>query len=152
MTVRLSTFLRTGLAGTIGFTTAFTNGVIEVYSGSQPADANSAVTGTLLGTITLASGAFTAGVATNGLTWAAAAAGVASKTGVWSMNGIATGTAGWFRLKGNPVDAGAAADTTHYRLDGSVATSGADLNLSNISIVSGTPVTVDSFSFTIPSA
>lgn len=149
MTVRLSTALRTALAGTTGFASTFANGVIEIRTGTQPATADAAVTGTLLGTVTLASGAFTPGVATNGLTFAAAAAGAVSKSGVWSFNGIADGTAGWFRLKGNAVDAGALS-TVLNRLDGSVAVSGADLNLSNIVIAIGAPNTVDSFTFTIP--
>lgn len=149
MTVRLSTGLRTALAGTTGFGSAFANGVIEIYSGTQPATADAAVTGSLLGTVTLSSGAFTPGVATNGLTFAAASAGAISKSGTWSFNGAANGTAGWFRLKANAVDAGAIS-TSAIRLDGSVAVSGADLNLSNIVIASGAPNTIDSFTFTIP--
>ena len=149
MTVRLSTQLRNNLAGTVGFATSFANGVIEIYTGTQPATADSAVSGTLLGTVTLASGAFTPGAATNGLTWAASTGGAVSKSGTWSFNGIAAGTAGWFRLKGNAVDAGGAS-TVLPRLDGSIATSGADMNLSNLSITIGAPSTIDSFSFTIP--
>lgn len=149
MTVRLSTGLRTALAGTAGFAETFANGIIEVYTGSQPASADAAVTGTLLGTITLNSGAFTPGTSTNGLTFASAASGAVAKSGVWSMTAIAAGTAGWFRLKGNGVDAGGVS-TTLPRLDGSCAVSGGDLNLSNIALVIGTPVTVDSFTFTIP--
>jgi hypothetical protein len=149
MTVRLSTALRTALAGTTGFASTFANGVIEIRTGTQPATADAAVTGTLLGTVTLASGAFTPGVATNGLTFATAASGAVSKSGVWSFNGVADGTAGWFRLKGNAVDAGALS-TTLPRLDGSVAVSGADLNLSNIAIVTSAPNTIDTFTFTIP--
>ena len=149
MTVRLSTALRTALAGTTGFASTFANGIIEIRTGTQPATADAAVTGTLLGTVTLASGAFTAGTSTNGLTFATAASGAVAKSGVWSFNGIADGTAGWFRLKGNAVDAGALS-TVLPRLDGSVAVSGADLNLSNIAIVTSAPNTIDTFTFTIP--
>ena len=149
MSVRLSTKLRTNLAGTTGFAATFANGIIEVRTGTQPATADSAATGTLLGTITLNSGAFVAGTATNGLTFAAAANGAVSKSGVWSFNGLAAGTAGWFRLKGNALD-NDALSTTLPRLDGSIATSGADLNLSNIAISIGAPNTVDSFTFTFP--
>jgi len=149
MTVRLSTQLRNNLAGTTGFAATFENGVIEIYSGTQPATADSAVTGTLLGTVTLASGAFTPGSPTNGLTWGTATGGTVAKSGTWSFNGVAAGTAGWFRLKGNAVDSGVLS-TTLPRLDGSIATSGADMNLSNLSIVIGAPSTIDSFSFTIP--
>lgn len=149
MTVRLSTQLRNNLAGTTGFASTFANGIIEIYSGSQPVTADAAVTGTLLGTVTLNSGAFTPGTATNGLTFATAAAGAVAKSGVWSFAGIAAGTAGWFRLKGNASDAGAAS-TVLPRMDGSIATSGADLNLSNIAIAVGAPNTIDTFTFTFP--
>lgn len=149
MTIRLSTGLRTLLAGTTGFATTFANGVIEIYSGSQPVSADAAVTGTLLGTVTLNSGEFTPGSPTNGLTFGVPANGSVAKSGVWSFNGVAAGTAGWFRLKGNAADAGGAS-TVLPRLDGSVATSGADLNLSNIAIAIGAPNTIDSFSLAIP--
>lgn len=151
MTIRLSTGLRTALAGSAGISSTFANGIIEIRTGTQPSYADNAVTGTLLGTVTLASGAFTPGVSTNGLTWAAAAAGVASKTGTWSFNGVAAGTAGWFRLKGNAAD-NDALSTTLPRLDGSIGTSGADLNMSNLSITIGAPTTIDTFSITIPAA
>lgn len=147
--IRLSTKLRDNLAGTTGFASTFANGVIEIYSGAQPATADAAVTGTLLGTVTLNSGAFTPGVSTNGLTFAAASGGAVSKSGVWSFNGIAAGTAGWFRLKGNATDAGGVS-TTLPRLDGSIAVSGADLNLSNIVIAVSAPNTIDTFTFTFP--
>lgn len=149
MTIRLSTALRTNLAGATGFGATFANGIIEIRTGAQPATADAAATGTLLGTVTLASGAFVPGVATNGLTFAAAAAGAISKTGTWSFVGIAAGTAGWFRFKGNALD-NDAISTTLPRLDGSVATSGADLNLSNIAIAIGAPTTVDTFTWTQP--
>ena len=149
--IRLSTALRTNLAGSTGFAATFANGIIEVRTGTQPASADAAATGTLLGTITLASGEFTPGTATNGLTFAAAADGSVSKTGIWSMNGIAVGTAGWFRLKGNALDDNSIS-TTLPRLDGSIAVSGADMNLSNISIAVGAPTTVDSFSWLQPAS
>lgn len=149
MTVRLSTKLRDNLAGSTGFAATFANGVIDIYSGTQPVTADSAATGTLLGTVTLASGAFTPGTATNGLTFAAAANGAVSKSGTWSFNGVAAGTAGWFRLRGNAADDGLAS-TVLPRLDGSIAVSGADMNLSNISIAINAPTTIDSFTYTQP--
>lgn len=151
MTIKLSTGLRDAMTGTGGgFATVFANGVIEIYSGSQPATADSAVTGTLLGTVTTNGGAFTPGSPTNGLTWAAAAnGGVTKSASLWQFNGVAAGTAGWFRLKGNAADAGGAS-TTLPRMDGSVANSGGDLNLSNTSIAIGSPNTIDVFQFTLP--
>lgn len=149
MTVRFSTQLRTNLAGATGFAGSFADGVIEIYTGPQPVTADAAVTGTLLGTMTLASGPFTPGSPANGLTFAAAANGSVSKSGTWSFVGIAAGTAGWFRLKGNAVDAGGVS-TTAVRMDGSCATSGADLNLSNIVVAVGAPSTCDVFTYTQP--
>jgi len=151
MSIRLSTGLRNNLAGTTGFAATFANGIIEIRTGSQPVYADDAATGTLLGTFTLASGAFTPGSPTNGLTFATAADGAVSKSGVWSMNGIAAGTAGWFRLKGNALD-NDLLSTTLPRLDGSIAVSGADMNLSNISIAIGAPTTCDGFVWTQPAS
>lgn len=149
MTFRLSTGTRTTLAQALA--TAFANGVIEIRSGTQPANADAAPTGTLLGLVTLNSGAFTPGSPTNGLTWAAAAAGVASKSGVWSFNGITDGTAGWFRFRANAVDSGAVSNTL-IRFDGAIAVSGAEMSLSNINIVTGAPNTIDTFNVTMPAA
>lgn len=149
MTIRFSTQLRNNLAGTLGFAATFANGVIDIYSGTQPVSADSAATGTLLGTVTLASGPFTPGSPTNGLTFAAAANGAVSKSGTWSFVGIAAGTAGWFRFRGNAADNGALS-LVLPRMDGSCATSGADLNISNIAIAVGAPNTCDVFNYTQP--
>jgi hypothetical protein len=250
MTVRLSTGVRNALAGGIGFASLFNRGSLRIYSGTQPLTADSAVTGTLLGTVTTASGALTQevpstgtvtitggsgsltavtvgtfniipdgsvafntsttltavdlaaainrngyytatstgsevtitarpgtgtthngytvatagtlsatgstmanGVASvNGLVFLTPSAGVVSKSGVWSMNGSTAGTAGWFRLIGSSADAGAAVSAAPWlpRVDGSVGTSGADMNLSNIVIAVSAPTTIDSFTLTIP--
>lgn len=149
MTVRLSTQLRTNLAGNIGFAATFGNGVIEIRTGSQPVTADSPASGVLLGIVTLSSGAFNPGSPGNGLTFAPAVAGSVSKSGVWSFTGIEVGTAGWFRFKGNAVDNGALS-TVLPRLDGSIATSGGDLNLSNIVIALNSPNTIDTFVWTQP--
>lgn len=149
MTIRLSTGTRNALCSTAGFSSIFANGIIEVRTGTQPASADAAATGTLLGTVTLNSGAFTPGTATNGLTFNAAADGAVTKSGVWSMVGVAAGTAGWFRFKGNALD-NDLASTTLPRMDGSVAVSGADMNLSNLTISVAAPNTIDSFTWTQP--
>ncbi len=92
----------------------------------------------------------------NGLYFGEPAAGVIAKpTGqIWSFNGIAAGTAGWFRMIGSAADAGALISTAPYlyRLDGSVAVSGGDASLSNITIAVGAPNTVDVFSWSQPAA
>lgn len=150
MSVQLSTGLRNGMLNATGFTEAFANGVMYIYSGPQPVNADAAVQGTLLGIVTKAGGAFSFGTSTNGLNFAAPAAGVVSKDGnTWQMTGLAAGTAGWFRLMGNATDA-LGASTSLPRLDGSVANVGGDLNVSNVNIAVGAPTTVDVWTFTLP--
>lgn len=88
---------------------------ICIYQGTQPANANTAISGqTLLVTCTL-SGAF--GTDANGtLTLGTVTPGTA----------VATGTAQFFRIFQS--------DGTTVVMDGSVGTSGADMNLDNTSI------------------
>ncbi|PTT37389.1 hypothetical protein DBR23_17650 [Acidovorax sp. HMWF018] len=138
------------MAGTAGFAGALANGVIHVYSGPQPVNADAAPTGTLLGIITKDAGAFTPGSATNGLTFAAAAnGGVTKSADVWKFVGLAAGTAGWFRHVGNAVDDGSVSATLP-RLDGAIAAGAGDLRMSSVAITVGVPVTVDVYSFAIP--
>lgn len=148
MTTRLSTGLCTLLATTTGFAAAMANGVIEIRTGSQPSTADSPVTGTLLGVVTTDGLPWAEGAPDNGLDLAAAI-GSAVKTGNWTFKGLTTGTAGWFRYRANGADAGGAS-TTLPRMDGSVAVSGADLNLNSISVALNTPHTIDSFEFLVP--
>ena len=84
-----------------------------------------------------------------------AAAGVLTKntTQTWSGTAVATGTAGWFRYKGSVSDAGSLDSVAAYRrMDGNIATSGANLNMSSTSIVSSALQTLSTFSFTVPAA
>ena len=150
MALRFSTGLRNATIGTVGMAGALSTGVIEIYTGSQPASANDPVTGTLLGTVTLNGDAFTPGTATNGLTFAAASNGAVSKSATtWRFDGLATGSAGWFRFKANAVDTGGSS-TTAIRLDGSIAASGGDLTIGNINVTTGAPNTIDQFVLTYP--
>ncbi len=130
----------------------FRNCVVDIYSGSQPAGADSTETGTKLARITLSSGTFTAGIATNGLNFDEATSGVLAKstTEVWSGTGLADGTAGWFRMYDNAAVVGAS--TSEIRLDGSVATSGGQFNMSNTAITTGGTTTVDSATLTMPAS
>ena len=86
---------------------------------------------------------------TNGLFLALAANGAIAKhaSQTWSGVGIADGTAGWFRFYGAATDAGGIS-TTLPRIDGRIATSGAELNLSNTSIVTGAAQSITAFSIT----
>ena len=130
----------------------FRNCVVDIYSGPQPSDADSGETGTKLARITLSSGSFSAGTATNGLNFDETASGVLSKEAdeVWSGEGLANGTAGWFRMYDNAAVTGAS--TTEIRLDGNVATSGGQFNMSNTSITTGGTTTVDSVQLTMPAS
>lgn len=157
MTLRISTGLRVALLGVASgdngsFKDVMADGIIEIYSGSQPSDADAAETGTKLVRITLSSGAFTAGVATNGLEFGDASAGAIAKAAgeTWSGVGLVTGTAGWFRFYDNDYDTGA--DSAAIRFDGAVATSGAQLNLSSTTITLSATLTIDAFTITMPAA
>jgi hypothetical protein len=155
MALRLSTGLRnlmmTATAGK-SFAEAMQDGTLHIYSGAQPTTADDAETGTLLARITLASGAFTSGVATNGLEFGDAAGGsVGKKSGeVWSGVAIATGTAGWFRFYANTVGTGAS--STAVRFDGSCGTSGAQCNMGSTTITLDGTVTIDTVNVTLPAS
>lgn len=129
----------------------FRDGVLKIYSGTQPTEADDAVVGTLLVTISESAGSFSAGAFDNGLEFGDAASGAIAKAAAETWQGVATasGTAGWFRLCANATDAGAES-LTLPRIDGSIGTSGADLNLSSTSITSGQTYTIDTFSLTLP--
>ena len=130
----------------------FKNGVLYIYSGSQPATADAAATGTQLVKITESSGAWVAGAEANGLEFDDESAGTLVKCAdeTWSGAGLDTGTAGWFRLCGNPADTPGLLSTTLPRIDGSIGTSGANLNMSSTSIVALATYTIDTFTFTLP--
>lgn len=115
------------------------SGTLKIYTGSQPTDANTALGAqTLLATLTLSATAF-------GASSASGSAG--SKVVTATANTItddtsadATGTAAWFRvLKSNG---------TSIVFDGTVGTSGCDLNLASTSIVAGEDVSITSFTIT----
>ena len=135
-----------------GFKQIFANGVIRIYSGSVPADADADEgAGTLLLEISKDSIAITPGAAANGLNFDAIVAGLLSKNAdVWSDVGIATGTAAWWRMYDNGRITGAS--STAKRCDGLVGTSGVTLILSSTSIVSGATTTLDTANFTMPKA
>jgi hypothetical protein len=126
------------------------DGVIEVYTGTQPATADLAESGTKLLRITISSGAFTPGSPTNGLNLATAVAGVTSKESgeTWSGVGLAAGTAGWFRYYSNAYVTGAS--TTAKRFDGVCGVGTGELRMSSLSVAVGATTTVDSGTITVP--
>lgn len=112
-------------------TAAGGSALLSIYDGSRPATGGAATT--LLAQLTC------------NATFAPGASG-----GVLTLNAIttdssanATGTASWFRIT--------TSGATHI-VDGNVGTSGSDLNLNTLSIVSGGPVAVSSFTITAGNA
>ncbi len=107
--------------------------VLDIYTGSPPSSANNSATGTLLCSITLPTTPFTAPTS-----------GEIDVDGDWSGTAVATGTAGWARLRNS-------GDTS--RLDGSIGVSGsgAMFIIGDTSIVTDGTVTVASGSIKVPS-
>jgi hypothetical protein len=104
------------------------------------------------GTITHTDAPMAGGVASaNGLTWGDVAAGILSKsTDVWSATAIAAGTIGHFRMKGPIADTSSSTSTTAIRLDGSIAVTGGDINISNTTVALAAPLVVTSWNINLP--
>lgn len=149
--LRLSTGMRDALLGTQSFKDIFMDGVIYIYSGSQPSSADSAVLGTLLGKVTLDANSFTFGNSANGLEFDTPSNGEISKASGdnWQFEGITDGVAGWGRLMGNANDDLGQSESLP-RLDFSIGRTGADLNLSNTDVAVGAIHTIDTFTYRIP--
>jgi hypothetical protein len=120
MAARTSTGFVSALISGTAFADIFLNGRIEIYSGPQPARADAPITGTMLATVTRDGGAWAAGTPGAGLRFSANGR-FATKNfdHTWVMTGIADGTAGWYRLRGNAADAGGAS-LVLPRLDGAI--------------------------------
>lgn len=132
----LDNFLNTG-AGV-----NFDSGVLEYRTGSQPASADDAPTGTILVSMPLPADAF-----------AAASAGSAAKNGTWEdTSADANGTAGWFRLKTS--GDGGGSSTTDRRIDGTITATGGggQIELDNTTIGIGQLVTQSTFTLTWPAS
>ena len=108
------------------------NGWLKIYDGAQPATANTGITTQVL-LAELRYGATAFGPAVNGVATANAITQDSSNN--------ATGTASWFRaLKG---------DGTSPVFDGSVGTSGCDLNLNAVALAAGAATAVTSHTITV---
>lgn len=152
MAERTSTGLRNSVLKASGLSLAdsLANGVIHIYSGAQPANGDAAETGTLLCIITLASGTFVPGSPTNGINLDLASNGVVSKATaeIWSGIVLADGVAGWFRHYDNNVVTGAS--TTAVRCDGAIASSGAEISMTNTQLATGGTITIDAYTVSLP--
>ena len=156
MAVKFSTGCISKLFGSQGVDTGanglrglMTNGTIKFFTGAQPATADDAPTGTLLGNVTLAAGAFTPGTATNGINLGAPVGKVVSKASgeSWQFKGVAAGTIGWFRYQANAVD-NDSLSTTLTRIDGSIGITSGDLHLATVTSAVNTIITIDTFNIT----
>ena len=103
-------------------------------------------------------GSVVAGVApVNGLYLDPPGSGVIAKPAsvVWSMAGIAVGSAGWFRLfASDTADTGILLSGAPWypRIDGSCGVGSGDLQLSSLGVTVGSPHTVDTFNITFPAS
>jgi hypothetical protein len=104
----------------------FDGGTIQVRTGTQPPDPNSAATGTLLVTITIPNPAFNA-----------PSSGTVEDVGGWTGTAVATGDAGWARFMDVPV---------------TNVPGGNDLLINTLGIVNGETVSVVSLTITEPAA
>lgn len=112
-------------------TALLANGKLRIYSGTQPASADTALSGnTLLAELTMGATAF-----------GAAAAGVATANAITQDSAAdATGTASFFRAFKS--------DGTTVVCDGSVGTATSDLILNSVAIQSGAAVAVSAWTIT----
>lgn len=105
------------------------SGTIVIYTGVQPAAGGALSGNTALVTLTFGATAF-----------GSAASGVATANAITNGTAGATGTATWFRcLK---------SDGTTIVMDGTVGTSGCNMNIGSTSISSGAVISCSSFTYT----
>ena len=117
MAIKYSTAVRNAQLDAIE-TTIGVSPKLRILTGSAPANCAAAQTGTLLAELTLPSD------------WAAnAASGAKGLLGSWSGTVVADGTAGYYRILDN------AATTCHEQ--GTIGTSGQDLNGSSTALTTG---------------
>lgn len=154
MPARSSTGFVQLILGPHAFDQVFLNASIEVYSGAQPDNADLAATGTLLARITRNGGAWTEGSSPNGLQFVRSGRyAFKDPAHEWRMVGVATGTAGWWRLRANAPDT-AAASLLLPRIDGAVRLDGSEtagqLTLTNVSITPATNTPINHWWYAIP--
>ena len=145
MAIQVSTGLRNQMLDTGSLKNALDNGFIHIYSGSPPATADAAATGTLLLTLT------ESGDGSTGLTFEASAAnGVISKATAedWQGTVSTSGLAAWYRHVGS-ADTGVSS-TTEPRIQGTIAAAGADMNMTDPNLVATSVETVNSYNVALP--
>lgn len=141
--MQVSSGLRNKMLDTGSLKSVMALGFIKLYGGAIPANADAAVTGTLITTISVNSTGTGLSLA------AAAAAGVLAKAAeVWSGVNSSSSTATYFRHVAVGDDG--TLSTTQARVQGTVGTAGADLNISSTSLTSGATQTIDFYNVALP--
>jgi hypothetical protein len=127
MAIQFSEAVRNAMLDAIE-TVIGTTPIMRIRTGGQPASCAAADSGSVLATINLPSD------------WlAAASAGTKAKSGTWEDNSAdAGGVAGHYRV----YDSGG----TVCHIQGTVAQSGGDMNVSNTNFAAGQPFTVNTYS------
>lgn len=152
-----STGLRNSVLDTGSLKAALADGYIHIYEGTMPSSADDQIDTS--GSINLLATIYSdGGTADAGLEFgASASAGSLSKAGgeTWDNSdagNIASGTAAFFVHVGSSEADGdtIAASTTAPRILGSVATIGADMNLSSTSLTSGQTLGIDNYAVALP--
>ena len=141
--MKVSTGLRSQMLDTAPLKTIMALGFLKLYGGAIPSDADAAATGTLITTISVNSTG-------TGISFDAAASGgvLAKAAEVWSgVNGSSTAVT-YFRHVAVGDDG--TLSTTQPRIQGTVGTAGADLNISSTSLVSGATQTIDFYNVALP--
>jgi len=143
--MRLSTGLRSFLVSSGSLKGALDGCVIRLYSGTIPtsADDSKPAGADLLCTVSVDN---TGG----GITFEAGTGGTLLKSPaeVWTGDVAANGEATWFRIV-TPADADDSS-TTAVRLQGSVASAGADMQITDPNLVTGEPQRIDYMSIAVP--
>jgi len=149
MTLRLSTgFVNEAQAtGSVKATMEGATGfLIDIYTGNRPASPDMPATGSKLVTVSVDD-------AGTGMHFEGdpPASGVMVKESSenWSGTIDLSGTAGYFRMR-RIADTGLAQSATDARIDGTIASSGADFNLSSLSLIANAPFIISAASFTFP--
>lgn len=136
--IRVSTGMKQRVMAELGAMNALQYGIIDIYTGSQPASANDAPTGQHIARVTQGGMSFTPGSIAGGLVMTPDSGGELRRHGQWVLKGLDTGTAGWFRWKPNQNDPNDA-NASRVRIDGAV---GRELVLDDPEITPTTEVTI----------
>lgn len=140
--MKLSTGLRNHLLASGSLKAALDGGEIRIYSGSAPATADDAATGTLL--VTLKDSG-------SGINFASSASGgILSKDAgeTWSGTNAATGTAGYYRHVASGDDDSSSG--TALRIQGTCGLAGADMNMTSVALTASATTDLDFYTVAAP--